>query len=75
MASILRLFHAMGRERCFFCGRFFFDGDDVTRPASLGLSVHRHCYLRDAGLEDGSAGSHPRTEETEPEDDKEDSGL
>jgi hypothetical protein len=75
MASILRRFNAMGRERCFFCGRFIFDGDDVTRPASLGLSVHRHCYLRDAGLEDGSAGSHPRTEETEPEDDEEDSGL
>jgi hypothetical protein len=75
MASILRVVDAMGRERCLFCDRFIFDGDDVTRPASLGLSVHRHCYLRDAGLEDGSAGSHPRTEETEPEDYKEDSGL
>ena len=41
----------MGRERCFFCDRFILDGDDVTRPPALGLSVHRHCYLRDAGLE------------------------
>ena len=75
MALILRVFDAMGRERCFFCDRFIFDGDDVTRPASLGLSVHRHCYLRDAGLEDGNAGSHPRTDETESEDYEEDSGL
>ncbi len=75
MASILRVFDAMGRERCLFCDRFIFDGDDVTRPASLGLSVHRHCYLRDAGLEDRSAGSHRRTEETESEDYEEDSGL
>jgi hypothetical protein len=72
MASILRVFDAMGRERCLFCDRFIFDGDDVTRPASLGLTVHRHCYLRDAGLEEGS---HPRTEETEPEDYEEDSGV
>ena len=75
MASILRILESMGRERCLFCDRFIFDGDDVTRPASLGLSVHRHCYLRDAGLEDGSPGSHPRTEETEPENDEEDSAL
>jgi len=75
MALILRLFDAMGRERCLFCDRFIFDGDDVTRPASLGLSVHRHCYLRDAGLEDSSAGAHPRTDKTEPEDDEEDSGV
>jgi hypothetical protein len=75
MASILRIVDPMGRERCLFCDRFIFDGDDVTRPASLGLSVHRHCYLRDAGLEDGSAGSHPRAEEPEAEDDEEDSGL
>jgi len=75
MASILRLSDAMGRERCLFCDRFIFDGDDVTRPASLGLSVHRHCYLRDAGLEDSSAGAHPRTDKTEPEDDEEDSGV
>ena len=74
MASILRIVDPMGRERCLFCDRFIFDGDDVTRPASLGLSVHRHCYLRDAGL-DGSAGSHPRAEESKPEDDEEDSGL
>jgi len=74
MASILRLFDAMGRERCLFCDRFIFDGDDVTRPASLGLSVHRHCYLRDAGLE-GGAGAHSRTDKTEPEDDEEDSGV
>ena len=75
MASILRPFEAMGRERCLFCGRFIFDGDDVTRPASLGLSVHRHCYLRDAGLEEGSAGAHPRAAEKEPEDDEEASGA
>jgi len=75
MASILRLFDAMGRERCLFCGRFIFDGDDVTRPASLGLSVHRHCYLRDAGLEEGSAGAHPHAAEKEPEDDEEASGA
>jgi hypothetical protein len=71
VALILPLLDAMGRERCLFCDRFIFDGDDVTRPASLGLSVHRHCYLRDAGLEGGSAGSDPRTEL---EDDEEDSG-
>jgi hypothetical protein len=65
----------MGRERCLFCDRFIFEGEDVTRPASLGLTVHRHCYLRDAGLEEASAGSHPWTEETEPEDYEEDSGL
>jgi hypothetical protein len=41
----------MGRERCLFCDGFIFDGEDVTRPASLGLTVHRHCYLRDAGIE------------------------
>jgi hypothetical protein len=41
----------MGRDRCLFCGGFIFDGDDVTRPASLGLTVHRPCYLRDAGIE------------------------
>jgi len=75
MASILRLFDAMGRERCLFCDRFIFDGDDVPRPASLGLSVHRHCYLRDAGLEEGSAGAHPRAAEKEPEDDEEASGA
>jgi len=75
MASILRIFELMGRERCLFCDRFIFDGDDVTRPASLGLSVHRHCYLRDAGLEESSAGSHPRGGEPEPADDEEDSGL
>lgn len=34
-----------------FCDGFIFDGEDVTRPASLGLTVHRHCYLRDAGIE------------------------
>jgi hypothetical protein len=45
----------MGRERCVFCDRFMFDGEDVIRPASLGLSVHRHCYLRDAGLEGGGS--------------------
>jgi hypothetical protein len=41
----------MGRDRCLFCDRFIFEGEDVTRPASLGLTVHRHCYRRDAGLE------------------------
>jgi hypothetical protein len=41
----------MGRERCLFCDCFILEGDDVTRPAALGLRVHRHCYLRDAGLE------------------------
>jgi hypothetical protein len=42
----------MGRERCIFCGGFIFAGDDVARPPFLGLTVHRHCYLREAGLED-----------------------
>jgi hypothetical protein len=41
----------MGRERCLLCDRFIFDGEDVTRPASLGVPVHRHCYVRDAGLD------------------------
>ena len=40
----------MGRERCLLCDRFIFEGEDVTRPASLGVPVHRHCYVRDAGL-------------------------
>jgi hypothetical protein len=58
----------MGRERCLFCERFIFDGEDTTRPAELGLTVHRHCYLRDAGLEGGpDAGedSEPPNEESE----------
>jgi hypothetical protein len=42
----------MSRERCLFCDRFLLDGEDITRPISLGLAVHRHCYLRDAGLDD-----------------------
>jgi hypothetical protein len=41
----------MGRERCLFCDGFIFAGDDVTRPPSLGLTVHRQCYLRDAGID------------------------
>jgi hypothetical protein len=43
----------MARERCLFCDGFIFEGDDTARPASLGVTVHRHCYVRDAGL-DGS---------------------
>ena len=46
----------MGRERCLFCDRFIFDGDDTARPASLGVTVHRHCYVRDAGLDGSHAG-------------------
>ena len=41
----------MGRERCLFCDRFIFEGDDTARPALLGVTVHRHCYVRDAGLD------------------------
>jgi hypothetical protein len=41
----------MGRERCLFCDGFIFDGDDVTRPAALGLTVHRQCYRRDVGVD------------------------
>jgi hypothetical protein len=52
MASVLRpVLRLMGRERCLLCGRFIFDGDDTTRPNGLGLTVHRHCYRRDVGLE------------------------
>jgi len=47
----------MGRERCLFCDRFIFDGEDTARPASLGVAVHRHCYVRDAGLDGGHAES------------------
>ena len=52
MASILRRRRAVGRDRCIFCDRFIFDGDDVTRPPSLGLVVHRRCYRREAGLDE-----------------------
>ena len=45
----------MGRERCLLCDRFIFDGDETTRPSELGLTVHRHCYRRDVGLEPGPA--------------------
>ena len=45
----------MGRERCLFCDRFILEGDDTARPASLGVPVHRHCYVRDAGLDDNHA--------------------
>jgi len=74
----------MGRDRCLFCGRFIFDGDDVTRPPSLGLTVHRHCYLRDAGLEGNAATHHAAewktewptdSEEDEDSEDSEDSAL
>lgn len=41
----------MGRDRCLFCDGFIFDGEDVTRPVALGLTVHRHCYLRDVGMD------------------------
>ena len=41
----------MGRERCLICGAFILAGDDVTHPAGLGVPVHRHCYVKDAGLE------------------------
>jgi hypothetical protein len=59
----------MGRERCLFCDRFVFDGEDVIKPASLGLSVHRHCYLRDAGLESGGNPSHWETSQDSDADD------
>ena len=59
----------MGRERCLFCGRFIFDGEDTTRPATLGLTVHRHCYQRDAGLEASpGAEDDSELENGEPED-------
>lgn len=61
----------MGRERCLFCDRFIFDGDDVIRPASLGLPVHRHCYLRDAGLEPSAESeSHSQRPESSDADDE-----
>jgi len=52
MASILRRRRVVGRDRYIFCDRFVFDGDDVTRPPSLGLVVHRRCYRREAGLDE-----------------------
>jgi hypothetical protein len=55
----------MGRERCLFCDRFIFDGDDTARPASLGVLVHRHCFVRDAGLDKNSVDTSP---EPDPED-------
>ena len=55
----------MGRERCLFCGRFIFDGDDTSRPSSLGLTVHRHCYRRDAGLESNPEGPDESDSETD----------
>ena len=45
----------MGRERCLFCDRFIFDGEATARPASLGVTVNRHCYVHDAGLDDTHA--------------------
>ena len=63
----------MGRERCFFCDRFIFDGEDVTRPPSLGLTVHRHCYLHDAGLDSnlhGGLQSHERADEDDDVDER-----
>jgi hypothetical protein len=68
----------MGRDRCLFCGRFIFEGDDVTRPPSLGLPVHRHCYLRDAGLEGNDDAAHHGDEwkkDSEEDEYSEDSGL
>ena len=41
----------MGRERCLFCDGFIFDGEATARPSTLGVTVHRHCYVRDAGLD------------------------
>ncbi len=60
----------MGRDRCLFCDRFLFDGDDIARPPALGLPVHRHCYLRDVGLESTAyADQHdPREEDDEADD-------
>lgn len=52
MASGLRSSGPMARDRCILCDRIIFEGDDVTRPPTLGVRVHRHCYLREAGLED-----------------------
>ena len=61
----------MGRDRCIFCDRFIFEGDEVTRPPSLGLTVHRHCYRREAGLEETE---HPGWQEaSEDAEDSEDS--
>ena len=51
MALILRRPRRMGRDRCIICDQFILGGDDVTCPPALGLTVHRHCYVRDAGLE------------------------
>jgi hypothetical protein len=42
----------MGRERCLLCGRFIFADDAVTRPPTLGVPVHRDCYVREAGLDE-----------------------
>lgn len=46
----------MGRERCLLCGRLIFAGDETTRPSALGVTVHRHCYRRDVGLEPSPEG-------------------
>jgi len=62
----------MGRDRCIFCDRFIFDGDDVTRPPSLGLTVHRHCYRREAGLEETER-PHPRWKDSEDSEDSDNS--
>jgi hypothetical protein len=63
----------MGRERCLLCGRFIFDGDDTSRPPTLGLTVHRHCYRRDAGLDLDAQAWHSPTESSEDSDDTDDS--
>ena len=61
----------MGRERCLLCGRFIFDGDDTSKPSTLGLTVHRHCYRRDAGLDLSPETGHAHTESSEDSDDSE----
>jgi hypothetical protein len=53
----------MGRERCLLCGRFIFADDAVTRPPTLGVPVHRDCYVREAGLDEPPH----RTDDQEPE--------
>jgi len=49
--SIAARFEADGSGALSSVRRFIFDGDDTTRPNGLGLTVHRHCYRRDVGLE------------------------
>src|SRR6185369_15232165 len=70
MASTLRGMRSPWVGSAVFCaGASSSTGRIRTRPATLGLTVHRHCYRRDAGLEASpEAGDESELENGESED-------